>query len=169
MAQKKSTASYSTVKGRATVPAQSRADAIDTMADGIGGFSCAIRAIAYGWNYTSNMVAEPLTWAESSVSSSTAQTKRSKRRNPEPQINDDLRRTPGTEEAIGVLTDAIETAISAIQALTAGNRLSSDEVIKWALMADSKMTEFARLVPEEDFKAAIKRLWGRDAAPVRLR
>lgn len=132
---------------------------------GVGGSTTAVRSLVRGSCLRSSDITEPLGWTEDALA--TIRVERSPYAafgGPEPRP--DLR---PASEAVCTLTHVIEFAAQAIEAIVSGEPAHGDGPLRCAACADAKLTEFFRSVPEEDFGAFTRVLWGREAAPLRVR
>ena len=76
---------------------------------------------------------------------------------------------PLAREVVCLLSHMGEALATAPEKIAGGEAAGSTSVLQSMLQADAHLTEAVRLVPEEQFNAAVRGLWGGDAVRVRLR
>ncbi|MBZ9881731.1 hypothetical protein LB535_05140 [Mesorhizobium sp. CA10] len=143
-----------------TAPSGHAGEAIRHLAKAIGGLTTTIRAVGSGRELHSPLTLEPLGWTEKALAEFERLSKTSLE-------GTDTDRTGGPSALVSRLAFVAESASQALECIAAGAAVS--EAIRYALMADSHLTQFVRMIPEEEYASAIRDVWGREAMPVRLR
>lgn len=126
----------------------------------IGHLAAAMRGVAVGRALSSFHVAESLYEARGGLS-------RVEERKDGEEVGDEGGVL--SQEATCLLSYALENITTALEHLAGGAALSDTETMRQLLFADAQLTEAVRLVPEAEFRGAIRAVWGREEAPVRLR
>ncbi|SFQ04546.1 hypothetical protein SAMN03159463_05471 [Mesorhizobium sp. NFR06] len=133
--------------------------AIVHLARAMGGLTTTIRAVGSGRDLTAPFTLEPLGWTDEALTEFERLSEASRDAGAV-EDSDDL-------TAVSPLALVAEAISQALESLVAGE--GTPEVLRYALMADSYLTQFVRMIPEEEYKGAIRDTWGREAMPVRLR
>lgn len=149
-------------------------EAIRHLARAIGGLTTAIRAVAAGRDLHAPLTLEPLGWTEDSLSKYDRLARASRERERRAGKGRDIDQTgresgPITRHAVSQLALVAEAVSQALECLATEAECGSADGLRYAIMADSHLTQFVRMIPEQDYTRAIREVWGREAMAVRLR
>ncbi|TGS84871.1 hypothetical protein EN817_22450 [Mesorhizobium sp. M3A.F.Ca.ET.174.01.1.1] len=146
----------------ATTPAHSR-QAIVHLARAMGGLTTTIRAVGAGRELEAPRTLEPLGWTKDALADFDRLSKASR----EAADGDEGGSVDLPGALVSRLAHVAETVSQAIEGLAAGAGIA--EALRYAIMADAHLTQFVRMIPEDEYAGAIRDVWGREAMPVRLR
>ncbi|TGT59466.1 hypothetical protein EN813_028090 [Mesorhizobium sp. M00.F.Ca.ET.170.01.1.1] len=142
-----------------TAPSTHRRQAITRLARAMGGLTTTIRAVGSGRELYVPFTGEPLGWTSEALTEFDRLAKASE--------DAETAEDSGDLTAVSPLALVAEAISQALECVAAGEGVKS--VLPYVLMADSHLTEFVRMIPEDEFAGAIRELWDREAMPVRLR
>ncbi|CDX34250.1 hypothetical protein MPLSOD_20044 [Mesorhizobium sp. SOD10] len=137
-------------------------EAIGHLARAMGGLTTAIRAVGSGRDLNAPLTLEPLGWTSEALADFDRLSKAEQ--DGTAGAGDSA---PPPQALVSRLAFVAEAVSQAIEGLVAGAGVS--EALRYAIMADAHLTQFVRLIPEDEYEGAIREVWGREAMPVRLR
>ncbi|MGE3366032.1 MAG: hypothetical protein AB7I34_21600 [Rhizobiaceae bacterium] len=73
------------------------------------------------------------------------------------------------EDAVYALAVLGEAVASALMSIAEGRPVASVDVLQPLLMGEGRLTDLIRQIPEDQFSAIIRQLFGREPLPARLR
>ncbi|RWO88906.1 hypothetical protein [Mesorhizobium sp.] len=147
-------------------------EAVRHLASAIGGLTTTVRAVASGRQLHEPHTLEPLGWTGESLSEydRLARASRAQERRQKAGRNiDQTAEANIVREAVCRLSSVAEAVSQALEVLALGAPVSAADTLRFVIMADGQLTEFVRMIPEDEYTGAIRQVWGRDAMPVRLR
>lgn len=149
-------------------------EAIRHLARAVGGLTTAIRAVATGRKLHAPLTLEPLAWTEDGLSKYDHLARVSRERERRERKGRDIYQTSGeggpmTRHAVSQLTLVAEAVSQALECFATQAEAGSADGLRYAIMADSHLAQFVRMIPEHEYTVAIREVWGREAMPVRLR
>lgn len=145
------------------------AQALRHLAVALGGITTTIRSVAYKHALNSNHAMQPLEETEDALTDYDTLARAAGRKQPKAAGDDDRKGDALAREAAAQVSRVVETLSFALEQTAKGVPVASTDYVRQVVMADSQLTELIRLIPEAEYTAALKEIWGRDAMPVRLR
>lgn len=160
-----------------------RAEAVWHLSHALGGITSTMKAVIGGHKASSPFVQETVAWVSQGMERFKAVEEEVVPALLEPSEplpvattavsdsdeEDDNNVLPLEHSMVDKLCDAVESLTEALRHLASGTPGGSADVLRWCFFADAHISEALRLIPEDEFRQAVKAVWNREVVPVRLR